>query len=259
MGVSTSSLGQNTRSGRREILDGKDFDFDEYERAMKQLTYINRLTRGYAPTLKAIERVAAHHPGRRLRILDVGSGSGDTLRALAKWASRRGIVVELTGLDLDPWAKIVAEKVTPRKLGIRWRTGDVFDQENREDADDGYNHNHDHSHGHDIIISALFTHHLSDEGIVRFLRWMDERARLAWFINDLHRHPVAFHVIKWATRLTGCNRMIKHDAPLSVARGFRTGEWITLLAQAGFDERDVSVQRHWPFRHGILRVKAAVA
>ena len=40
--------------------------------------------------------------GRRsFRLLDVGSGHGDYLRAIARWAQQRGIEAQLTGIDLD--------------------------------------------------------------------------------------------------------------------------------------------------------------
>ena len=52
----------------------------------------------------------------------------------------------------------------------------------------------------DLVISSLLTHHLADAEIVDFLDWMETHARMGWFINDLHRHPLAYHSIRWLTR-----------------------------------------------------------
>jgi hypothetical protein len=64
----------------------------------------------------------------------------------------------------------------PRRptCSITYETGDVFAL--------------DPARRFDVVVSALFTHHLDDAQLVRFLRWMQATARLGWFVNDLHRH-----------------------------------------------------------------------
>lgn len=234
---------RDARSFQHEILDGGEFDRAEYETTLRQLEIINKLTRGYDPTLAAVHEVAKRAPGKTLRILDIGFGGGDTLRALARWARKAGIDLELTGVDLNPWAKDYAERVTPKDLGIRYVTGDVFDLRSPRP--------------YDMIINALFMHHLGDRQVVDLLRWMSDHAALAWFINDLHRHPIAFYFIRHTTRLFGFNRLIRNDAPLSVARGFRSREWRNYLLEADLPLEQVSVRWHWSFRYGILFQKPA--
>src|SRR5690606_24947476 len=106
----------------------------------------------------------------------------------------------------------------------------------------------------DIIISSLFTHHLTDAQIIDFLRWMDCRARKGWFINDLHRHPIPYYFIKWATALFSRNRLICHDAAVSVARSFTAADWRRLINDAGFAGR-VCVQWFFPFRLCVSCIK----
>ena len=45
------------------------------------------------------------------RLLDVGFGHGDMLRAIARWARRRGIAVDLVGVDLNPKSEAAARAV----------------------------------------------------------------------------------------------------------------------------------------------------
>ncbi|HSK41492.1 MAG TPA: hypothetical protein VK943_17130, partial [Arenibaculum sp.] len=97
------------RSAAAELMDGGGIGDDEFARCLRELERINRLTLAYRPTLRWLDRLVRAHPpaslpGGRLRILDVGSGGGDGLRRIARWAGRMGVPVELTGVDLNPQA-----------------------------------------------------------------------------------------------------------------------------------------------------------
>ena len=228
------------RSTEPELMDGEGFDLAEYERTLREIETINVLTNGYAPTLRAVEELAKRASKKRLRVLDIGFGYGDTLRHLAKWSRKKGIELELVGVDLNPWAKDVAERATPKDLGIEYRTRDMF-----ELGDEKF----------DIVVNALFMHHLTDAQVVTALRWMTAHAGIGWFINDLHRHPIAYHFIKHATRLASSSRLIKHDAPVSVARAFRSEDWRRFARKAGIPEGDIRIRWHFPFRYGVMYVR----
>ena len=88
-------------------------------------------------------------------MLDVGYGEGDMLRRIHRWGARAGVRLELAGVDLDPASAPAARAATPPDWGIDYRTGDVFDQP---------------AGGQDVIVSSLFTHHLTDAQVVDFLR-----------------------------------------------------------------------------------------
>ncbi len=209
----------DARSGVMELMDAEACAFEEFAACLRDIARINAATNAHAPTLAWIENLwrTKRLQNRPMRVLDVGCGYGDALRALARGARRRDIEVELVGIDINPWAKRAADAVTPLDLSIRYETADLFAY------DDG---------PYDAIISSLFTHHLDDDGNVTFLRWMHEHARLGWFVNDLHRHVVPFAFIAAATRIARLHRFVRNDAPLSVARAFRRADWEALLARA---------------------------
>jgi len=50
-----------------------------------------------------------------VHIVDVGSGGGDLLRQIAGWARRRDIAVQLTGIDMNPYAARAAAEVSRRR------------------------------------------------------------------------------------------------------------------------------------------------
>src|SRR5687767_1572511 len=152
-----------SRADFPEIIDGADFSPEEFGKMLHEIEFINQLTNGYGPTIHAIASVAGKYRHRRLRVLDIGSGGGDTLRAVRRWADRQGLALDLVGIDINPFAKRHAEAQAGGSGGIRYLTGDIFEFEEAEDFD--------------IMINALFMHHLDDDHIPFLLRWMTERAR----------------------------------------------------------------------------------
>ena len=226
------------RSPALELMDTEHVSFAEFDECLRHIAAINRISLAYRPTLRWLDDVVAGKPKNALlTILDVGSGQGDMLRRVAEWAKRRGVAVRLSGVDLNPWSAIAAQAATPPELPIRFETGNVFAWRPGEHVD--------------VVISSLFTHHLPDDALVAFLRWMSTVASEGWFVNDLHRHPLPYHTVRLAARMLPVNRMVKHDAPLSVARAFTRADWLEAISRAGLDPASVSVGWWFPFRFGI--------
>jgi hypothetical protein len=97
-----------------------------------------------------------------------------------------------------------------------------------------------------IIFSSLFCHHFKDEELVFMLRWMQGNTSTGFFINDLHRHPLAYHSIKLLTGIFSKSHMVKNDAPLSVQRGFVRRDWERFFKAAGLSHYKCSWK--WAFR-----------
>src|SRR5687768_5219785 len=140
-----------SRADFPEIIDGADFSPEEFGKMLCEIEFINKLTNGYGPTIDAIASVGSQPRYRRLRIFDSCSGGGDTLRAVRRWADRRGLALDLVGIDINPSAQRHADARVRGSDGIRYLTGDIFKFEEAEDFD--------------IIINALFMHHLDDSRI----------------------------------------------------------------------------------------------
>ena len=98
----------------------------------------------------------------------------------------------------------------------------------------------------DIIFSSLFCHHFSNEELVLMLQWMRSNSRTGFFINDLHRHVVAYYSIKWMTKFFSKSYLVKNDAPLSVQRSFVRKDWEDLLKMASIET--YSIEWKWAFR-----------
>lgn len=230
------------RATAEELMDTERVSFEDFRSCLADLARVNQLTLAYAPTLAFFDRLHAHGwpQGRPLRVVDVGSGYGDQLRRVRDWARARRLPVELVGVDLNPWSRRAAVEATPPGAeGIEWVTADAFAYQPEG--------------GIDVVISSLFTHHLGDESLVRFLAWMERTATRAWFINDLHRHAVPYHFFRHWARLAGWHRFVQHDGPLSIARAFSRADWERLLGEAGIDSRAVEIAWQVPFRWSLSR------
>jgi SAM-dependent methyltransferase len=209
--------------------------YEEFRACLRDLEQSNRLTFTYRPTLHWLAQLFARR-GRRaepLRIVDVGSGYGDMLRRISRWGRRRGVAMILTGVDLNPYAARAARAVDSSD-GITWVTGDAFSA--------------DFAGGVDVVLSSLFTHHLSEPEIVRFLSWMERTARLGWFVNDLYRHPLPHHLYWLLSRAVGWHRFVQHDGPVSVRRSFSVADWQRMGRAAGLPMAEVEISHYFPAR-----------
>ena len=79
---------------------------------------------------------------------------------------------------------------------------------------------------------------------------MKRNSLKGFFINDLQRHPFAYHSIKMLTKLFSRSYLVKNDGPVSVLRGFRRREWVQLLHEAGIT--NYSIRWRWAFRYLIV-------
>jgi 2-polyprenyl-3-methyl-5-hydroxy-6-metoxy-1,4-benzoquinol methylase len=173
---------------------------------------------------------------REFRLLDVGFGDGDMLRAIARWAQRSGISADLTGVDLNA-RSVAAAEAEPSPAPIRYLTGDYADL-----AGEGW----------DCVVSSLVAHHMTEGELLAFLRFMEREARAGWFVNDLHRHGFAYAGWPLLAGIAGWHRIVRLDGHTSIARSFRADEWHALLDKAGIG--NARVLRAFPFRLCVERL-----
>ena len=211
---------------------------DALRQNLDELETINTWLGGYAPVLDALARLRPQFPkGRPLRLADLGSGGGDTLRHVAHWARKNGVSADLTGIDANDFMLEYAAAKSQAYSEISYQQFDIFSPEFQTQS-------------YDIFTCSLFCHHFTDDELVDLLRQWHRQAQVAIVINDLHRHWLAYHSIKWLTRLFGDSYLVKHDAPLSVARAFQRADWVALLQRAGIKRYEL--RWRWAFRWQVI-------
>lgn len=224
------------RSLAEERMDAPDLPADVYAAVLADLAKVNRVTLAARPTLAFLDRIVPR--GGTLRLLDVGFGDGDMLRRIARWAKARGVAAELVGVDLNPRSAPAAAAHTPRDLPVTYRTGDYADL-----AGGGW----------DAVVSSLVAHHMTQDQLVGFLRFMEAESARGWLVNDLHRHRFAYGGYPLLARLFGWHEIVRDDGRLSIARSYRPDEWPPLLHAAGV--ADARVFRAFPFRLCVERLR----
>ncbi len=215
-----------------ELMDGP-CSYADFRSCVRDIAATTRLTRAYHPITRFFRQALIKHASRSpLYVVDVGSGGGDVLRRLALWTRQRRISVQLTGIDLNPHATRAATEFSasnPRYSRIHWLTGDIFTDAVTQSPD--------------IVLSSLVTHHMSDDEITRFLRWMEDHARLGWFVSDLVRSSRSYRIFDVLSRFMRWHPFVRHDGLISIRRAFREHDWQRLLAAAGVPGDAVRIHR----------------
>ncbi|GAB4323161.1 MAG: class I SAM-dependent methyltransferase [Candidatus Sumerlaeia bacterium] len=220
------------RSSRLELIDAADAPPSELCGALCEIELINRALGGYRPSLEGVERLLPSGV-RGFSILDVGCGCGDVMRRLVDWARRRRLHIRAVAIELSEAAVALARAECADYPEIHVERRNLFDL----DADRRF----------DIVHTSMMLHHMPDAAAVRrALVKMGQLGRMGIVINDLHRHWMAWLGIHGLTRALSRNAFIRHDAPLSVARGFVRHELLAAVRGAGFPR--ALIAWHWPFR-----------
>lgn len=217
------------RSYQQELLDRTDIPYEDIHRNMLELNTINTWLGGHSVTLAGFRHLLGDK--KKIHVCEIGCGGGDNLMAIYRWCQKQGIDVQLSGIDINPFCIEVA---TTRLAGT---DATLISSDYKTALADGAKA--------DIVFSSLFCHHFPEEELHNMLRWMQNHSQQGFFINDLHRHFLAYYSIKFMTAVCSRSYLVKNDAPLSVLRGFSRHEWQQLCAAAGIN---ASINWKWAFR-----------
>ncbi len=223
------------RSYQKELLDEPDIEKGLLFQNLKELAIINKYLGGYAISLKGLKKVITDR-SKTYKVIDIGCGGGDSLKAIAEWAGKNDYNIQLAGIDLKQDCIDYAKGTCKDFPGIDFYCDDfrnVFSEIN------------------DIAIvhASLFCHHFTEEEITGFIKFCNKN-KTVFIINDLERNPVAYYAIKLITRLFSKSPLVKNDAPLSVARGFKKREWHAILQNAGV--KNYLIRNCPAFRHLVI-------
>lgn len=221
------------RSTKLERIDTGDYTPEEYKRFLREIAFINKYLGDRRALKKTLFREIKRAGLSEFSVLDVGSGSGELLRATADFARHSGRKAALAGIDLNAISADTTRSMSLEYPEITSVRGDAFEL---PFADGSF----------DYAISSLFFHHLSDEQIPQALREMSRAARRGVFVIDLHRHRAAHVLYRLFCLGFRISPLVTQDGSLSILKGFRPGELAEFCNGAGF--KSASVRRFSPFR-----------
>ncbi|MDN4166427.1 methyltransferase domain-containing protein [Cytophagales bacterium LB-30] len=222
------------RSHEEEIMDDLLFEGEMMDQTLRELDFINQWLGGNAVTLAAFRHFEDRmQVAKEVHVLDVGCGSGEMLRLLTDWAAKRGIRLIGIGIDANPHIVDYARKASEKYPDLQFLDYNIFSEEYKNLRTD-------------IVLSTLFTHHFSEAQLIDYYTTAQKQARWGVITNDLHRNFLAYYSIKWLTAWFSKSEMVKFDAPLSVARGFKKKELSQLMRN--FPEARFQLRWRWAFR-----------
>jgi len=227
-------LNFNQRSYQEELLDRDDIPFADIKQNLKELDFINTWLGGHDITIKGFRKLAGNR--KKISVCEIGCGGGDNLKAIHRWAKKKGISLEIIGIDIKKDCIDFAKENCAQITNASWICSDYKLAQLPVKPD--------------IIFSSLFCHHFDDAGVKHIFKWMNQNSKLGFFNNDLQRHPLAYHSIRILSGLFSGSYMVKNDAPLSVLRGFSKAELNSMMKMSleDGDNIDYSISWQWAFR-----------
>lgn len=162
---------------------------------------------------------AGRHADVPIRILDIGSGSCDIPLAMLRWGRACGIPLQFTCLEMADHAIEIAR-------GRLARAGNPPVKLLQEGA-----FTHQPVEPYDYAVTSMCFHHFSNAQILMLLHRLRGFVRNSLLINDLRRSQLASLAARILLVATAAPAGVRHDALLSIRRGFKIDELRTLLRQ----------------------------
>lgn len=228
MSASPAPRARATRSGhgleRRdvaavELMDDPDCDEEALRRTYETFVHLNRLVAGWRSVyLRRLRPLLS--PTVTTTLLDIGSGGGDVPRALARWALRDGLLLDVTAVDPDPRATAFAAALPP-VAGVRHLqllSSDLVAQGAR----------------FDVVTSNHLLHHLDADALAGLLADSTVLARRLVLHDDIARSRRAYAGY-WALTLplTRIGRphapFVRDDGLVSIRRSYTPAELAAVL------------------------------
>jgi len=205
-----------------ELLDDPRADPVLVGRQLRDIARLNALFGGTRAVLRELEpfferrrRERGKGKGETWTLLDVGTGSGDIALATRAAARRRGIDLTAIGLELNPTAARIASAAGVPTIVA---DGNALPLGPRSV---------------DVIVASQVLHHLPRAVAVRCIAAFDRVARRAVVLADLPRSRVAMAGVWAASVGLAMSGLTRHDAVVSLKRGYTLPEFRAMLEGAG--------------------------
>jgi len=222
------------RLHQAEQLDNFELSGPALRRTLLELQRINYLFGNVRTLSNAVMKEIENLQIATVKIIDLGCGSGDVLAAIARKARRKGITVELCGIDGNPHSLAFGRECWAAFPELQFQEEDIMADEFTLPACD-------------ILISSHFLYHFPDETLVSFLNKQLQAVGHAAIFSELDRHFLALHLFKFVSLLLGFSPITRKDGQTAVRRAFRQKELAQIVAKVEFKRS--RLQYKWAFRH----------
>lgn len=198
---------------------------------LRELNTINKRLGGNQISISAYKKFAKIK--NDMVLVDLGCGGGDIMAEMARLSRKKSHRSTFIGIDANPHIVEYAQENTKTYPEISYQSINIFSDEFKKQQ-------------FDIIHCCLFLHHFASDELVSLFKQFKDQSRVGIIVNDLHRHPLAYWSILFLTTLFSKSSMVRNDASISVARGFKKHELKEILSKAGIKQYKLSWK--WAFR-----------
>ncbi|MBT2587331.1 class I SAM-dependent methyltransferase [Arthrobacter sp. ISL-95] len=192
-----------------EEMDRDDCDPKRLHRTYARFPVVNSLLSGWHGTYRRRLRpmLAANSA---VSVLDIGCGSGDVARSLARWARRDGFRLTVTAIDPDERAFAFASRTAPVE-GVVYRKAHSSElvAEGRK---------------FDVVISNHILHHLDPGELAAVLLDSESLSRNLCLHNDLNRSNISYLLFLAGFWPLGVGSYICGDGLTSIRRSYTATE-----------------------------------
>ena len=219
-----------TRQDQPEWLDLQRGSLDDVRESLSDIGRINRWLGGQAALRRFLfPRMRQAGTKRRLRILDVGTGSAAVPLEIARWARRHEIPVKIVALDNNRRHLNIARESVSQYAEIQLLAADVTALPFPPAS-------------FDFVLSMLFLHHFSRAELLEMLPALKAVCRGTLVLNDLVRDRLPYLFFRMSAPVFARSRLTRHDGEVSIFRAYTPSEMRAILADAGLGSARVYTQ-----------------
>jgi SAM-dependent methyltransferase len=206
------------RVNEPEFLDAADCNPQLASGSYMFMRLVNRFAGGTKAVKNFLAReISKCDRSRIIRVLDIGSGTCDIPLAITEWARKKSLKIEFTCIETNETAIKIAEQ-NIRQSGndsIVLKNENFLEFESRQHFD--------------YAIGSMFFHHFQDDQILQIIEKLRTCVTRSVLINDLRRNSINYlSCFLFVCFLPG---RVRHDALLSVRKGFKSNELHRLLSR----------------------------
>lgn len=221
------------RDRQDELMDDPHLSRERHDAALRGLSRINYFSGSAGVLWRPVVQLARQQGLKKLRVLDVATGSGDIPMALWKKSRPMELELEILGIDISPRAiENARQRAESAGAKVQFEVHDALGK----DLPDGF----------DVITASLFTHHLENDNVIKLLEGMARATKRLVLVNDLIRSRWNLLLVQVASHLLTRSKVVHVDGPLSIRAAFTIDEFRVLANRAGLADAEIS--RRWPCR-----------
>jgi 2-polyprenyl-3-methyl-5-hydroxy-6-metoxy-1,4-benzoquinol methylase len=224
------------RSSEKENMDNFELSGNDLIKTLIGLTSINKTLGNTASTLKAVKKELLKI-NKPVKIVDLGCGGGDNMRAIENWCHKNNRAIELLGIDANPQIIEYAQQQNNSNSNINYLIADVLVDDFKLPTCD-------------MLISSHFMYHFSDNEMVEFLKKSKPNVSSTFIFSELQRNSFAYLLFKIGSIFLPFSKIVKQDGLLAIRRAFTKKELIDILERAQFTDYKISWK--WAFRFLIV-------